>query len=74
MTQINIGIGNECTYDWGDYLGIDYFQGEAKLSDKVSFKQTSGAVNSTGQTSAEKESTDIQAFGGDLIFTFGFVF
>ena len=41
MTQLNIGIGNECTYDWGGYLGIDYFQGGAKLSDKVSVKQTS---------------------------------
>ena len=23
MTQLNIGIGNEWTYDWGGYLGID---------------------------------------------------
>ena len=74
MTQLNLVLGNEWTYDWGGYLGIDYFQGGAKLSDKVSVKQKSGAVNSGGQTSAEKESTDIQAFGGALIFTFGFGF
>ena len=34
-TQLNLGIGNEWTYDWGGYLGIDYFQGGAKLSDKI---------------------------------------
>jgi len=74
MTQLNLGIGNEWTYDWGGYLGIDWFQGGAKLSDKVSVKQTSGSVSSTSQTSAEKESTDISAFAGVLIFTFGFGF
>ena len=74
MTQFNLGIGNEWTYDWGGYLGIDWFQGGAKLSDKVSVKQTSGSVSSTSQTSAEKESTDISAFAGVLIFTFGFGF
>ena len=74
ITQLNLGIGNEWTYDWGGYLGIDWFQGGAKLSDKVSVKQTSGSVSSTSQTSAEKESTDISAFAGVLIFTFGFGF
>ena len=74
MTQINLGLGNEWTYDWGGYLGVDWFQGGAKLSDKVSGKQTSWSVSSTSQTSAEKESTDIGAFAGALIFTFGFGF
>jgi len=74
ITQLNLGIGNEWTYDWGGYLGIDWFQGGAKLSDKVSVKQTSGSVSSTSQTSAEKESTDISAFAGVFIFTFGFGF
>jgi len=71
ITQLNLGIGNEWTYDWGGYLGIDWFQGGAKLSDKVSVKQTSGSVSSTSQTSAEKESTDISAFAGAFIVTFG---
>ena len=74
ITQLNLGIGNEWTYDWGGYLGVDWFQAGAKLSDKVSVKQTSGSVSSTSQTSAEKESTDISAFAGVLIFTFGFGF
>jgi len=74
MTQFNLGIGNEWTYDWGGYLGIDWFQGGSKLSDKVSVKLKSGTVDSGSQTSAEKESTDISAFAGVLIFTFGFGF
>ena len=74
ITQLNLGIGNEWTYDWGGYLGIDWFQGGAKLSDKVSVKQTSGSVNSSSTTSAEKESTDVNAFAGALIVTFGFGF
>ena len=74
MTQLNIGIGNEWTYDWGGYLGVDWFQGGAKLSDKVSVKQTSGSVSSGSQTSAEKESTDVNAFAGSCIVTFGFGF
>ena len=74
MTQINLGLGNEWTYDWGGYLGVDWFQGGAKLSDKVSVKQTSGSVSSGSQTSAEKESTDVNAFAGALIVTFGFGF
>ncbi len=74
ITQLNLGIGNEWTYDWGGYLGIDWFQFGSKLSDKVSVKQTSGSVSSTSQTSAEKESTDVSAFAGALIVTFGFGF
>ena len=74
ITQLNLGIGNEWSYDWGGYLGVDWFQGGAKLSDKVSVKQTSGSVNSSSTTSAEKESTDVNAFAGALIATFGFGF
>ena len=74
ITQLNLGIGNEWTYDWGGYLGIDWFQAGSKLSDKVSVKQTSGSESSTSKTGAEKESTDVSAFAGVLIFTFGFGF
>ena len=74
MTQFNLGIGNEWTYDWGGYLGIDWFQGGAKLSDKVSVKHKSGTISDTSKKGAEKESTDISGFAGVLIFTFGFGF
>ncbi len=74
ITQFNVGIGNEWTYDWGGYLGIDWFQGGAKLSDKVSVKHKTGTISDTSKKGAEKESTDISGFAGVLIFTFGFGF
>jgi hypothetical protein len=39
ITQFNLGIGNDWTFDWGGYLATDCFQGGAKLSEKVSIKQ-----------------------------------
>jgi hypothetical protein len=73
-TQLNLGIGNEWTYDWGGYLGIDWFQGGSKLSDKITVTLKDGTENTASKTSAEKQSTDISAFAGVLIFTFGFGF
>ena len=78
ITQLNLGIGNEWTYDWGGYLGIDWFQGGSKLSDEVSVKHKSGTVSDKSKKGAEKEaidiSDDINGFAGVLIFTFGFGF
>ena len=74
MTQLNFGIGNEWTYDWGGYLGIDWYQGGAKLSDKITVTRKSGTETSTTKAAAEQESTDINAFGGVFILTFGFGF
>ena len=74
MTQLNFGIGNEWTYDWGGYLGIDWYQGGSKLNDKITVTRKSGTETSSTKAAAEKESTDINAFGGALIFTFGFGF
>ena len=73
-TQLNLGIGNEWTYDWGGYLGIDWFQGGSKLSDKITVTLKDGTENTASKTSAEKQSTDLSAFAGVLIFTFGFGF
>ena len=74
MTQVNFGIGNEWTYDWGGYLGIDLYQGGSKLNDKITVTRKSGTETSTTKAAAEQESTDIQAFGGVFILTFGFGF
>jgi len=74
MTQLNLGIGNEWTYDWGGYLGIDWFQGGAKLSEKASATLVSGTESSASKAKAELTSTEVQAFAGVLIFTFGFGF
>ena len=74
ITQLNLGIGNEWTYDWGGYLGIDWFQGGAKLSEKASATLVSGTESSTSKAKAETTSTEVQAFAGALIVTFGFGF
>ena len=74
ITQLNLGIGNEWTYDWGGYLGIDWFQGGAKLSEKASATLVSGTESPTSKAKAETTSTEVQAFAGVLIFTFGFGF
>ena len=73
-TQFNLGIGNEWAYDWGGYLGIDYYQGGAKLSDKITVTLKDGTEDTASKKSAEKQSTDIQAFGGVFVMTFGFGF
>ena len=74
ITQFNVGIGNEWTYDWGGYLGIDWFQGGAKLSEKASAKLVKGTESSSSKAKAETTSTEVQAFAGVLIATFGFGF
>ena len=74
MTQLNIGIGNEWTYDWGGYLGVDWFQGGAKLNDKITVTRKSGTETATSKAKAETQSTDIQAFVGVFVMTFGFGF
>ena len=74
ITQFNLGIGNEWTYDWGGYFGIDWFQGGAKLSEKASATLVSGTESSASKAKAELTSTEVQAFAGVLIFTFGFGF
>ena len=73
-TQLNLGIGNEWNYDWGGYLGIDYYQGGAKLSDKITVTLKDGTEDTASKKSAEKQSTDLGPFAGSLIFTFGFGF
>ena len=73
-TQFNLGIGNEWAYDWGGYLGIDYYQGGAKLSDKITVTLKDGTEDTASKKSAEKPSTDIQALGGVFVMTFGFGF
>ena len=74
ITQFNVGIGNDWTFDWGGYIAADWFQGGAKLSEKASATLVSGTESSTSKAKAETTSTEIQAFAGVFIFTFGFGF
>ena len=74
ITQLNYGIGNEWTYDWGGFFGIDWYQGGSKLSDKVTVKLKSGTETSTTLAKATETPADIKAFAGILLITFGFGF
>ena len=74
ITQLNYGIGNEWTYDWGGYLGMDWYQSGIKLSEKTEVRLKSGTETSTTFQKATTTSTDIKAFAGELILTFGFGF
>ncbi|MEC8940686.1 MAG: hypothetical protein VYC92_07170 [SAR324 cluster bacterium] len=74
ITQLNYGIGNEWTYDWGGYLGVDWYQGGLKLSDDVKVTHKSGTETSSTLAKATTTSTDIKAFAGVFVVTFGFGF
>ena len=74
ITQFNVGIGNDWTFDWGGYIAADWIQGGAKLSEKASATLVSGTESSTSKAKAETTSTEVQAFAGVFIFTFGFGF
>jgi hypothetical protein len=74
ITQLNYGIGNEWTYDWGAYLGMDWYQGGIKLSDETKITIKSGTETSKTLQNATTTSTDIKAFAGELVLTFGFGF
>lgn len=74
ITQLNYGIGNEWTYDWGGYYGIDWYQGGSKLSDTITVKHKSGTETTTTLAQATKTSTDVSAFAGIFVVTFGFGF
>ena len=55
-------------------FGVDWFQGGAKLSDKITVTLKDGTEDTASKKSAEKQSTDLSSFAGALIFTFGFGF
>ena len=72
QTQINVGIGNEWTYDWGGFFGIDWYQTGAKMSDKISVKIKSGTETVASLAAANE--VDTLAISGALVFNFGFGF
>ena len=72
MTQINFGIGNEWTYDWGGYFGIDWYQTGTVLSEDISVTHKSGTETGATLSEANKTATDIKAFTGMFIITYGF--
>ncbi len=74
ITQFNYGIGNEWTADWGGYFGIDWYLTGSKLSDKITVTHKSGTETSATSAAANKTATDIKAFTGMFVVTYGFGF
>jgi len=74
ITQLNYGVGNEWTYDWGGYFGIDWYQTGNVLSKDIKVKHKSGTETTTTSAKAEETSTEIKHFSGAIIVTFGFGF
>ena len=74
ITQLSYGIGNEWTYDWGGFYGIAWYQGGSKLSDEVTVKLKSGTETPATLAQATKTPTEIKAFAGIFVITFGFGF
>ena len=68
INQFNIGIGNEWTYDWGGFFGIDcLFRGLTTTSTKKN------GTEESAETIAKEMKFDVPVSGG-LIFTYGFGF
>ena len=74
MTQINFGIGNEWTYDWGGYFGIDWYQTGTILSEDISVTHKSGTETGVTLSEANKTATEIKPFTGMFVVTYGFGF
>jgi len=64
MTQLNFGVGNDWTFDWGGYIAADWVQGGAKLSEKASATLKTGTETSATKAKAETTSTEQQALQG----------
>ena len=74
MTQINFGIGNEWTYDWGGYFGIDWYQTGTILNEDISVTHKSGTETGATLSEANKTATEIKPFTGMFVVTYGFGF
>ena len=68
INQFNIGIGNEWTYDWGGFFGIDWlFRGLTTTSTKKN------GTEESAETIAKEMNFGVPVNGG-FIFTYGFGF
>ena len=74
ITQLNYGIGNEWTADWGGYFGIDWYQTGSILSEEISVTHKSGTETGATLSEANKTATEIKPFTGMFVVTYGFGF
>ena len=71
-TQVNFGLGNEWTFDFGMYIGADWLMLGGKISDSYTATLVSGTETTRSKTYIE---TDTKwTAGGAAIFRIGFGF
>ena len=73
-TQVNLGIGNEWTFDFGMYIGADWVMRGGKLSDSLKATLKSGTETGVTKAAAEADTSITGAIGGAAIFRIGFGF
>lgn len=74
FTQVNLGIGNEWTFDFGMYIGADWLMTGSKLSDSYTATLVSGTETTASKNWVEGDTSSIGAAGGVAIFRIGFGF
>jgi hypothetical protein len=73
-TQVNFGLGNEWTFDFGMYIGADWLMtGIGLLSNSYTATLVSGTETTASKAYVEKD-TRISGVGGAAIFRIGFGF
>ena len=73
-TQVNFGLGNEWTFDFGMYIGADWLMLGSKLSDSYTPTLVSGTETTASKAWVETDTSSIGAAGGAAIFRIGFGF
>jgi hypothetical protein len=72
-TQLNFGIGNEWTFDFGMYIGADWLMtGIGLLSNSYTATLVSGTETTSSKTYIEKDTKWV--VGGAAVFRIGFGF
>ena len=74
ITQFNLGVGNDWTFDWGGFIAADWFQGGAGLSEEIKCDLSSGTESASTKLGCSTDAGKVNAFAGALIVTFGFGF
>lgn len=72
VTQVNLGLGNEWTFDFGMYIGADWLMVGSKLSDSYTATLKSGTETANSKSEIERKTR--WTAGGVAIFRIGFGF
>ena len=71
-TQVNFGLGNEWTFDFGMYIGADWLMTGGNLSESYIATLVSGTETTSSKINIEEETRG--SAGGVAVFRIGFGF